>query len=307
MLIRNTSALETIDKLRDMFNFVGLPTVMVSDNGPPFTSWEFTNWCRLNGIRLIHSPPYHPQTNGLAERFVQDMKELLKRKLVDSPKSNWPDIVREIQADIRFAKTPLLDGNSPAEMIFNYKPNTRFNKLLNMANMTIGSIEYKREDKIKVLPKVGEMILVQNLPHRIPRFQKATVTKQIGNRMVEVKIGHKTRRVHIHQLRPFDEDRKYSSIHKKENDNWWNWPQSTNTNIIPEENCLQSNNTPVLRRSTRVTKPPKRFECEELWLNIHYEIIFLGGGASCENDGTDLFNSTMKKAFLIFLCETDLK
>ena len=64
-----------IEKLRDMFSHYGLPDQLVSDNGPQFISNEFS---RLNGIKHSLVAPYHPCSNGLAERFVQTFKQYFK-------------------------------------------------------------------------------------------------------------------------------------------------------------------------------------------------------------------------------------
>ena len=40
------------------------------DNGTAFTSAEFQNFVQRNVFRHITSAPYHPATNGLAERAV---------------------------------------------------------------------------------------------------------------------------------------------------------------------------------------------------------------------------------------------
>lgn len=55
-----------------MFVRHGFPEQIVC---PQFTSEEFAVFLKLNGVR---SAPYHPSTNGLAERFVQSLKQGLK-------------------------------------------------------------------------------------------------------------------------------------------------------------------------------------------------------------------------------------
>ena len=74
----STSAV-TIELLRKSFSSLGLPEVVLSDNAATFTSAEFAEFLKQNGVRHIRSPPYHPASNGLAERAVQTFKEGLKR------------------------------------------------------------------------------------------------------------------------------------------------------------------------------------------------------------------------------------
>ena len=74
----STSAV-TIELLRKSFSYLGLLEVIVSDNTGTFTSTEFAEFLEQNGVRHIRSPPYHPASNGLAERAVQTFKEGLKR------------------------------------------------------------------------------------------------------------------------------------------------------------------------------------------------------------------------------------
>ncbi len=78
------STATTIDKLRSIFIIHGLPKVLVTDNGSQFTSGEFQVFMKNNGIKHICSSPYHPSTNGLAERAVQSFKEHIKRIPGDS-------------------------------------------------------------------------------------------------------------------------------------------------------------------------------------------------------------------------------
>ena len=73
-----TSA-ETIEKLKLVFATHGLPCKLVTDNGSSFTSEEFQSFLAQNGIVHVTSAPYHPSSNGLAERAVQTFKQGLKR------------------------------------------------------------------------------------------------------------------------------------------------------------------------------------------------------------------------------------
>ena len=76
-IMNTTSTAQTITVLREMFARNGLPRELVSDNGLQFTSHEFCQYMTTNGIRHITTSPYHPASNGAAERFVQTIKRAL--------------------------------------------------------------------------------------------------------------------------------------------------------------------------------------------------------------------------------------
>ncbi|CAH0730435.1 unnamed protein product, partial [Brenthis ino] len=50
--------------------------LIYSDNGPPFHFMEFTSFLKNLGIKQSFSPPYNPQTNGLAESAVKIIKKM---------------------------------------------------------------------------------------------------------------------------------------------------------------------------------------------------------------------------------------
>ena len=74
----STTASQTTDALQIIFSKYGLPEQFVSDNGPQFSSDEFAQFMRANGVKHIQSAPYHSSSNGLAERFVQTFKRAMK-------------------------------------------------------------------------------------------------------------------------------------------------------------------------------------------------------------------------------------
>lgn len=64
--------------LKTIFTRFGIPEVVVSDNGPQYSSKEFSEFASYYGFSHITSSPYHPQSNGQAERTVQTIKKILK-------------------------------------------------------------------------------------------------------------------------------------------------------------------------------------------------------------------------------------
>ncbi|XP_041353242.1 uncharacterized protein K02A2.6-like isoform X1 [Gigantopelta aegis] len=78
-IMKATTAEKTNEILRGLFCRYGLLLQIVSDNGPQFVSAEFKYFLEMNEVQHILSAPYHPATNGLAERFVQTFKHALRK------------------------------------------------------------------------------------------------------------------------------------------------------------------------------------------------------------------------------------
>ena len=78
-LIHSITTENTIRKLQDIFAVHGLPQKIVTDNGWAFTSANFKTFMDKNGIKHVCSAPYHPSTNGVAERAVQTFKQSLRQ------------------------------------------------------------------------------------------------------------------------------------------------------------------------------------------------------------------------------------
>ena len=69
----------TIQQLRSSFAHFGLPQLIVLDNGSCFTSSQFRTFLKENGVEQITTAPYHPSSNGLAERMVQVVRQGLRK------------------------------------------------------------------------------------------------------------------------------------------------------------------------------------------------------------------------------------
>ena len=69
---------DVISVLSQWFYQFGFPSRLRSDNGPQFRG-RFTEWCTSIGIQHEPSSCYNPASNGLAERSVAVVKNMLKK------------------------------------------------------------------------------------------------------------------------------------------------------------------------------------------------------------------------------------
>ena len=67
---------------------MGIPEEILADQGTNFTSQLLWEVYRLLQIKPIQTTPYHPQTDGLVERFNSTLKSML-RKSVDEEGKDW--------------------------------------------------------------------------------------------------------------------------------------------------------------------------------------------------------------------------
>ncbi|MBW0581194.1 hypothetical protein O181_120909 [Austropuccinia psidii MF-1] len=63
----------------NIISMCGVPKNIISDGDPKFTPEFLTNLYDMLGIKLSFSTAYHPQTDGLAEKMIQTMEDILRR------------------------------------------------------------------------------------------------------------------------------------------------------------------------------------------------------------------------------------
>ncbi len=74
----STRTAENVVKKLDMvIESYSPPRVLLADNAREFCSDMLKNWCRENGVSLIHSTPYPPHFNSISERMHRTMKAVL--------------------------------------------------------------------------------------------------------------------------------------------------------------------------------------------------------------------------------------
>jgi len=75
----STEASRIAKELITLFSRVGIPEEILSDQGANFMSDLLQELYQLLHIRRIRTTPYHPQTDGLVERFNGTLKSMLRK------------------------------------------------------------------------------------------------------------------------------------------------------------------------------------------------------------------------------------
>lgn len=94
----------------------GKPSRVRVDRGREFAG-EFAALMSFLGVQIILTAVHSPWTNGIAERMVKFVKDLMKKVLVGMSKGAWPEMVPWVQAAINLTVSRST-GHSPFEVFF---------------------------------------------------------------------------------------------------------------------------------------------------------------------------------------------
>ncbi|XP_028412059.1 uncharacterized protein K02A2.6-like [Dendronephthya gigantea] len=126
-VLRSTSAEATIPKLDRIFATHGIPDVMKSDNGPPFSGHEFAKYAKEKGFQHRRITPLWPAANGEAERFMRTLSKAIKTSSIEG--KNWKKDLQQFL--LQYRATPhSTTGKSPAELLFGRKIKTKLPAVL---------------------------------------------------------------------------------------------------------------------------------------------------------------------------------
>lgn len=188
----STSAAATVETLREVCSRFGSMRTLVSDNGPQFTSAEFAAFCEGEDIKHIRTPPYHPQSNGQVERFVDTFKRGMRKQGASTSK----DLQLFLQ---RYRATPNASahGNkSPAELMLG----RRMRLPLDAVRPTNTHEASKGTVKRKSLQAGHRVHLRLSRGHE---WIAGTIVERLGKVMFIVLTDDgRLQRVHCNQLRP---------------------------------------------------------------------------------------------------------
>ena len=106
-----------IEALATLCSRHGVIKQLVTDNAAEFVSRQLNEWCNKNGIVKLESPPYHPQSNGIAERGVRTIKDCLLAWKAEVSHMSFQDYLRRVLLHHRacFRRS---DGRTPGEIVY---------------------------------------------------------------------------------------------------------------------------------------------------------------------------------------------
>ena len=108
--LKSMSAQHVTEHFRLIFSEYGWLDTLVSDNGPCYVAETFTNLMKEYAVNHITSSPHYPQSNGLAEKFVQIVKNLFYKA-----KDEGTDIYKCLMI---YCNTPIdSTSKSPMQML----------------------------------------------------------------------------------------------------------------------------------------------------------------------------------------------
>ncbi len=105
--------------LVQLFSRIGIPEEILTGQGTNFTLQLMGQLNRQLGITAIRTSPYHPQTDGLVERFNQTLKNMLRNFVADTGRDwdKWPPLVLFAYREVPQAST----GFSPFKLIYGWQ------------------------------------------------------------------------------------------------------------------------------------------------------------------------------------------
>ena len=117
--LKNITTTAVAEALVSIFARVGVPEEILSDRGTQLTSDMMKEVGRLLSLKQLTTTPYHPQCNGLVERFNATLKSMLKRMCSERPQ-DWDRYIDALLFAYREAPQESL-GFAPFELLYGRK------------------------------------------------------------------------------------------------------------------------------------------------------------------------------------------
>lgn len=158
--------------VREVVPRFAVPSVIHSDQGKQFEGHLFTEMCKLLSIKKTRTAPYHPQSDGMVERFNKTLARMLKT-YVDEHQTDWDEYLPYVTMAYRSVEHETT-GYSPNYLMFGREVQTPLD------------IMYEMPTSVKSIPEnrwAWELKEKMETAHRLVR-------ENIGGAMLRQKSLH---------------------------------------------------------------------------------------------------------------------
>ena len=269
------TSVKVINILLSLFSRWGIPIQLVSDNGPQLTSMEFRSFLARNGIKHILTAPFHPATNGLAERSVGNLKSSIKASLGNFNLHNF------LLANRNTIHSTT--GRSPAEIMLGRSLRTRLDLLKPDLSERVG----QQQDKMMRSSPKREKFFYENdnvlaRDYRgTEKWQPGTIKEVLGDKHFLVDVGAHIWKRHIDQLLPLNIEASKIS------------PESLPDSIVNPAQTFSKSHSEMAKendvvRPTDVQNPEENFETSS---SLHNPVSVDGGEVPLQDSQLNLRRS----------------
>ncbi|EFO94687.1 hypothetical protein CRE_08564 [Caenorhabditis remanei] len=275
--IRTTTSITTsatLKLLQHVFSQFGIPDTLVTDNGSQFTSSAFNEFCKSQGINHMRSPPYHPQSNGQAERFVDTLKRALGKLKGEETDDTALNIFLQNYRSTPCDASP--NHVTPAENFIGRRIKTFLNQLLPSSAPVSSDHNHKMEAQFNRHHGSRTKKFAPHDKVYVKSFRNLNATTwipgiiicRLGKTLYSVRVnGNTTWKRHANQLRRRESPPTLKTIPmdllaEMKSEEPTLSPDIATPNLSPPRATNNPVPTPsppaVLRRSTRPSRPPSR-------------------------------------------------
>lgn len=304
--LKKIKARQIVNCLIQLFSRVGIPKEIITDQGTNFTSSLLKEVYSMLGIQGVKTSPYHPQTDGLVERFNKTLKSML-RKFVNDSGSDWDQWLpfllfayREVpQASTGFSPFQLLYGHSVrgpmdvlkeawegpmpqqqcSELSYVLKMRDKLDQFQELANSNLAEAQqqqkqsYDKASRRRVFQEGQQVLLL------LPTSASGLLAKWQGPYKIKKKMGPVT-----YELMLPDRRKKHQVFHVNLLKEWVDREQSTSLwarTVIDEEELQEqyfpsSTGAPVFPDLSHLTA----VKSQELKVHMAKELFSLKPGCT---------------------------
>ena len=224
--LKSMSAQHVTEHFRLIFSEYGWPDTLVSDNGPCYVAETFTYLMKEYAVNHITSSPHYPQSNELAEKFIQIVKNLFYKV-----KDEGTDIYKCLMI---YCNTPIEStSKSPMQMLQQRYARSQLS-MLNAAFRQLGiAAEQSKANKNQHLPlhnlHIGQEVMYQDSVTKrwFPATIKALCPEPRSYQIQTTKVViYRRTQNHLKPYKSYQKTQKGEQLNQNNIDNSVNLQQS---------------------------------------------------------------------------------